>query len=516
MMPAITGPLDNLVSQDTQPLTNGISMPMPPSNYMEVPKLPSTDELMKASEEEAQQKIAFNKPIIDAVKSYNPQQVPIDAQAWLKQNGIEEKKPEALHLEEPMSAFTNIVPALAALLGSFSKQPILGFMSAATGAMQGIKEGNQNKIDLHTKQLDEYNKQHQQNMELFKSYQSSIIDNNKMNYEKLTGLASLLGKSDLLAKPNGPQQIIDAAKTAVDINDKMALGVSRYSTAFQRYNQSQYSKKTLEGTIADPSASDDQKAFAKKALQEISQSEKGMAELTDDVYESQYKNDPEIQRLASEWHKGVLVSQIVPGYGKEASVRRAAVEKKGHELWPDFNWADAAMARQVELTREKNLVPQATRIQLASNMLDRSLPSMMEAAKKLNLSNSTDLNTLYNMAKRHFSNQDFANFSTQLRAVTSDYAQFIGRGRITVHSDEEALRILNEAMGEPSLQGFIDAVGQERDNVKGGVEDTQANKWSQTGMPMPSNKKELSKGTVYNTARGLAKWNGEAFEAVDQ
>lgn len=166
------------------------------------------------------------------------------------------------------------------------------------------------------------------------------------------------------------------------------------------------------------------------------------------------------------------------------------------------------------------------RIKIASSLLDESLPSLMEIAKKVDNGRSMDLNSLYNNLKKRLSSQDFANFSTQLRAVTSDYAQFIGRGNITVHSDEEALRILNEDMGITSLQGFVDGVTAEKKNVKRGLDkvendtggknnevldvfsaDADKGKVKDAPLPMPEDM-QFHVGSYYDTPHGVAKYLG--------
>jgi len=212
--------------------------------------------------------------------------------------------------------------------------------------------------------------------------------------------------------------------------------------------------------------------------------------MSDEQYNEKYKDDPEIKGLADSYSKGVPITQLAPGWGKD-NPKREAVMRKAYEMNPDLDWADAHVKYVGNQSGARSLATQTKKIDLASNMLDTSLPSMLDAAKKVGLSTSTDLNTLYNTAKRHFSDKDFSNFSTQLRAVTSDYAQFIGRGRMTVHSDQEALRILSEDMGITSLQGFADAVNIERKNVDRAIKMTEGNKTSGGAAGKPPDTKHI-------------------------
>jgi hypothetical protein len=43
---------------------------------------------------------------------------------------------------------------------------------------------------------------------------------------------------------------------------------------------------------------------------------------------------------------------------------------------------------------------------------------------------------------------------------------------------------------------------------------SQGQSQSATGAPMPTSRDQLQAGTVYNTAKGPARWNGERFEPV--
>jgi len=185
-----------------------------------------------------------------------------------------------------------------------------------------------------------------------------------------------------------------------------------------------------------------------------------------------YKQDPAMATLADAFHSGVPVTTLVKGLGKDAQAKAQAIQDLAAEKYGDFDWAEQHnkyMARGSEL---RGIGTMSGKIELGGALLDKSIPSMMAAAEKVGLTESTDLNTLYNTAKRHLSDQDFQNFSTQLRATTSDYALFLGRGRQTVHSDQEALRILSENMGITSLKGFRDAVAAERANTKAAIDES--------------------------------------------
>ena len=97
----------------------------------------------------------------------------------------------------------------------------------------------------------------------------------------------------------------------------------------------------------------------------------------------------------------------------------------------------------------------------------------------------------------HSNDPDYKNLQTQIRAVTTDYAQLVGRGKQTVHSDEEALGILNTKMNVASIKGFQDAVTAEKENLQKGIKDTEDDLFGddEGGNAKPSGEKIQLKAT---------------------
>lgn len=181
--------------------------------------------------------------------------------------------------------------------------------------------------------------------------------------------------------------------------------------------------------------------------------------------------------------QGMPASQVFSnlGRGKQGSADLALVRNKITEVGTKMGLSPEQIAEKIskaglnykELQSEvmaQGRMKQS--ITASSNILDNSLPALMDIAKKYQLSPSTDLNAVRNFIMQHGSSEDKANFSTQLRAVITDYAMLIGRGKLTVHSDEEALHILNDMIGVTSLEGFTKATKQETQNLKAGMQKT--------------------------------------------
>jgi len=67
---------------------------------------------------------------------------------------------------------------------------------------------------------------------------------------------------------------------------------------------------------------------------------------------------------------------------------------------------------------------------------------------------------------------------------------------------------------EDKLAKLMATVRKEKVREFSGVAVNPATSTPPTGNPMPTNKAQLAKGEIYNTARGPARWNGESFEPV--
>ena len=93
------------------------------------------------------------------------------------------------------------------------------------------------------------------------------------------------------------------------------------------------------------------------------------------------------------------------------------------------------------------------------------------------------------------------------------WQRYLGAKRDTTKgdlSDDELVRKAGEivagSMGQITLQDAVKQLRTERDRLKGGT--------VASGAPLPTEQKDLKTGTVYQTSRGPAKWNGSAFEPV--
>lgn len=387
--------------------------------------------------------------------------------------------------EDPLRQFGSLASMIGIFASAFTKKPIVNALNASSAAMNAQRAGDKEAYDI-----------------AYKEWQDQIklgMEKHKMDTEDLnTGLNMLT--TDYSAgmayfKALGAAKSWDAVSALAQIGDATEIGKLHASliTAGNKAEENRIKMDTLflkqkealiKQDLIDSSVASSLKEMGVASIDKLPPQQKAEV-LSKALMVGEGKisangllNADAINQTAERVLAGDKTALQGLGWGNIGSVNRAAVQNKLSEIARERGISGEDLAHitaqyQGELSKQRAVGNQAAKIELASNMLEQSLPSMMDAAKEVGLSKSTDLNKVYNMVKRHSSNQDFSNFSTQLRAVTSDYAQFIGRGRLTVHSDQEALRILNDDMGITSLQGFVDAVNIEKKNVKRAIEMTK-------------------------------------------
>lgn len=331
--------------------------------------------------------------------------------------------------------------AFSALAGAFSRGHATTALNSFAAGVNGFKQGNQQAFEDATKSWEGSNK--------------AILENNKMLQDKYLEVLN-------------DRQLTEGEQT-----EKLKMIAAQYHDEMM-FNSDTIAQKTKLMEIREQMAG--RMEMAKQRVQDhvdmMQQMEEHKQELYDAKYE-QAKTDPRLIGLADTYAKTGDMNSLVKGWGTNAQENAAIIQQLAYERHPGLDLEKSKLDYARKMTESRSLGGQEIKINLASNILDSSLPSLIASAEKLGLGPSTDLNMLVNTAKRHLSEQDYANFSTQLRALTTDYAQFIGRGRQTVHSDEEAIKILSENGGINSLQGFMDAVNTEKQNVAGGISKTE-------------------------------------------
>lgn len=338
--------------------------------------------------------------------------------------------PDAQDFQKDTQGWVSAMSAFAALIGSRGRARGTGALKAFAGGLKGIQEGNQQAFkDAHTK---------------WKSDTDAMLAENKEELEKYDAIMKNRGLSE--------------SEALQEMKMVGAQYENRTMLAMENFHQA----TALRDSIVKA------RVGAQVFIDKLDAKAKEQQKIQDEKMQ-QYSNDPGIQGLVKAYVSGVPISALVKGWGADAQAKAQAIQDIAQKENPDFDWSQAHNQYMAQGSELRGIGTMSGKIELGGQMLEKSIPSMMAAAEKIGLTSSTDLNSVYETMLRHASSQDFQNFSTQLRATTSDYALFLGRGRQTVHSDQEALRILNETMGITSLQGFADAVKAERNNTSAAI-----------------------------------------------
>jgi len=348
--------------------------------------------------------------------------------------------PQAPSSETPLE-WAAAINVLAGIGGARARTGATTALTAFSSGMNALKQAKLDQFSQASTQWKEANQQ--------------VLDTNKEQIEAYT--AALNDK-----KLSVSEQMAEIQRIAAEYhNDIMAqLGAARnYDGVARTLDMMQHHTDDLKTKY-------DQMALQEQKLQQAIDA-KTKPTLDDDA----------ISQAVESWYKtGSLNGTGISTRANNPNL--VAVQNLMAKTHPDFDLAKAQLqfaSQKAQTTSSaRTFGNQFTRLTFASNMLDKSIPSMLAAGKNLGITPSTDFNALANVLRSHASDPAYANFRTQVRAVASDYAQFIGRGTGTVHSDEEALKILNDAMGQGSLQGFAQGINAERQNAKSAQQQTQS------------------------------------------
>jgi len=382
--------------------------------------------------------------------------------------------PKAEDFAQDSQAWIGALSALSALVGGRGRMAGTGALKAFAGGMKGIQEGNQKAFENALKSFKEHN--------------DAIIEDNKVELDKFKAIMDNRNLS--LAEAEAEMKAV-----AAQFGDPIMLGAQDYTQMMKLYDiRVQQGFKLQEHT---------------DKMLEMAQREKDRLDqaMTPTITPEDAKMRAE-KAIASGNDQDAYVGLPSPRYGGSGDrtlISETLTKLKQEKGITGQDTIIAQMRKKQLGTEATALGKQKEAVTAASNILSSSLPSLIDVAKKYQLGSSTDLNGVYDFVMKHAGSTEATNFSTQLRAVASDYAQLIGRGKTTVHSDEEALKILSPSIGVGGLEGFKDAVTAEEENLKAGIKKTEEELFGSGGAPAPSGGGEAPEGTVIHDAQGNTK-----------
>lgn len=161
--------------------------------------------------------------------------------------------------------------------------------------------------------------------------------------------------------------------------------------------------------------------------------------------------------------QGAKPSQLGLGYGMNPV--KKAVDNYVAQNHPDFNMAKAETQYAGQQTAERISAKNYENMKIAGGNLDKSIPTLLESAQKVNLSKFKDINSFLNYAKEHTGDPNIVSLATKLAATRADYSLVLARGgNLTDTSRNHADEVLNLAFSQGQMQAATDAMMIETKN----------------------------------------------------
>lgn len=385
------------------------------------------------SEQKAEQ------PSIDRFRQTEAQ--PMPAFPALQKPGA---TPDAHKIQQESQPWITAISALAALVGSRGRARGTGALKAYAGGLKGIQEGNQQAFENSYKKwkadTDAMMEDNKIEMEKYKS----IIDNREMSEAEAMNefkiVAAQHQNQTALAMEN-----LHQAAAFMDSMEKAKLSAQQHNDRIdeqhqwwkeqQEYKETEKLKPSITQDTAD-FAADQMLAGDKSGLSNYGRGEKATANLAL-IHET-------VQRRAKE--KGITGDQLA-----------------------QINASFAGL-----VSGERAVGTAGGKIMLAANSLDRSLPLLENAMKKVDLTRFKNINSLENYARTHTGDTGIVSLNTALQTTVTDYSTLIARnGQRTDATDAAAKALANTSMSTGQLQAFIDQVKLEKTAQLSAVKDTK-------------------------------------------
>lgn len=177
---------------------------------------------------------------------------------------------------------------------------------------------------------------------------------------------------------------------------------------------------------------------------------------------------------------------------------------------------------------ERTLGTRAANMEIAANVVRSMAPIALEASKKVNRSDYPTLNSVILAADRHTGGEDVVRFGQAANAIIYEYSKFLNPTGIPTDADKaRSTEILNTAWSRGQFEAALDqivnkeipagaaGIAQTRAEFRGGLGSVVA---PQIGAPAAAQalppRDQLQSGTIYQTSRGPARWDGTHFVPV--
>ena len=342
---------------------------------------------------------------------------------------------EIVDYQSPLNAFKDLVPSLVVLGSSFTKQPLMAAMKAATGAMQGYNLRNKELVEQSVENFKNAIEVWKLKNDAGKEYRERMFDKDgNPNYEAMATYAAAQGdetmQAALATNPAFATRLArDKEKAGLEI-DKLHAEVTKIHADAEKDKQIGLMKpeeRIFTQFLAEhPDATPMEQATFLRSLKSSS--------------------------------FGSPVKEVLNAWVAEE-------QNKGHN--PTSEEMDVKLN---EITSQQSMVNSSARaagtkgyvIELSSNLLNNSLPILKDAFNKVDNSKFKDLNSFNNYFKDHLNDPDLSALNEAILNTDADLALLIRRGGAsTVDSQARADKIINNMMSSKSFDAVADQIRKE-------------------------------------------------------
>ena len=231
-----------------------------------------------------------------------------------------------------------------------------------------------------------------------------------------------------------------------------------------------------------------------------------------------------IDQLADAVHNGVPAASLGLGMGMNGD--KKAVLDRLAEKYPDADIAGARISFAGNTSGARTVSNMSGKIEYASDSLASMIPLARSASANLDRTQFPSVNAIQNAVEKGTGGDDIVALNTYLNAVIADQSSLFVRGGLSTDAARaKATENANAALSKGQLNTYFDSVQKEiaAQGTAGKAalsHFTSQGKDGQGAQPAPAPaislppKEKLDTATVYQTARGPAKWNGTTFVPV--
>lgn len=369
---------------------------------------------------------------------------------------------------------------LGAIAGSLTRRHVTNSMAAFTGALQGLKEGNQLKFEQQTKVWEEQNKLAAQQYQYARDAYNDILNNKKFD---ITTKSYMVEQLALQIKDEQMQQAA-ATRDIVTMTGLMEARQREYDKSRQAFigtmRQMEQMKETKRHHLAQEGEP-----------------------LT-----------PEARRMVGDQLKAGDTSGLTglgrgaQGQKEVAGIRNtlAAEGTKGEDL------AKAKAAFGGEQSYQKTTGSMAGRVETATDELENAVPLALQASNDFPRGHFVPVNQIKIMIAKGTSNEKYNEFLLRNNAVAKAYGRAInpqGVPRVSEMAEAKAEGILSMATSPQAYQAQLRSLMLEASSSKravtkarGGVSEPAAPPPAPIKVRTPDEASKLPAGTHYVTPDG--------------